>query len=229
MKKRLILLVVPLLLLSLLAAGVSAMPSQQGASSEFSGPINFVGKVQSLPVPTGSTLSTPTSSQPLIGMWKVQGLSVEVTADTRIEGSPQVGAIVKVQGAISTDGVVHARFIHVPKGHIEFTGFVQSMPASGYVGTWQIEGLTVQVNADTKVPGTPSVGSFVKVEGTIATDGVVTAKEIKVRQEREKDDDEPSLRGKDAHKHLDDDEHESGRGKGHDKHHDDDDDDGDDD
>ncbi|MBM3948832.1 MAG: hypothetical protein FJ312_06285 [SAR202 cluster bacterium] len=216
MKKRLILLVVPLLLLSLLAAGVSAMPRQQSASSEFSGPINFVGKVQSLPVPTGSTLTTPTSSQPPIGMWKVQGLSVEVTADTRIEGSPQAGAIVRIQGTISTDGVVHARFIHVPKGHIEFTGFVQSMPARGYVGTWQIEGLTVQVNTDTKVQGTPSVGSFAKVEGTIATDGVVTAKEIKVRQGREKGDE----RGKDAHKHLSDDDHPSQRGKGDDRHHD---------
>jgi hypothetical protein len=156
-------------------------------------------------------------------MWKVQGLSVEVTADTRIEGAPQVGAIVRVQGAISVDGVVHARHIHVPQGHIEFTGFVQSMPATGPVGTWQIEGLTVQVTAGTKVHGTPQVGSFVKVEGTIAADGVVTAKAIKVRGDDGKDDDKPDVRGKDAHKHLNDDEQPSGRGKGHDKHHDDDD------
>jgi hypothetical protein len=67
-------------------------------------------------------------------------------------------------------------------GKIKFTGVVQSMPADGFIGTWTIQGLKVIATPVTEIEGTPSVGSIVKVEGRITSDGVVHAREIKVKK-----------------------------------------------
>jgi hypothetical protein len=71
-------------------------------------------------------------------------------------------------------------------GKIEFTGVVQSRPNGG-IGAWTIQGLTVQVTADTKIKGDPATGDTVKVEGSLDSDGTVAAKEIKSHG----DDDKP--------------------------------------
>jgi hypothetical protein len=117
-------------------------------------------------------------------------------------------------------------------GRIEFSGRVQQMPQGGNIGTWNIQGLTVQVTASTKVKDTPQVGSFVKVEGHLTADGVVQAKEIKAdkpengRDKKEDNGNRPGHgRGDRNHEHTgppghddddadDDDDHRPGKGDG---------------
>ena len=200
LRKALMFLAVPVVLGGFAVGGVLAAPDQQSpATPSFVGPIQFVGKVQELPAAPSPASTSPTSTSPtsptspsapgnLTGMWKVQGLKVDVTADTKVGGSPQVNSVVRVVGTIKGDGVVMARLLAAVRGHIEFSGFVQSMPQGGVVGTWKIEGLTVNVTASTQVKGNPQVGSFVHVEGLVDPDGVVQAKEIRAR------DIEPALR-----------------------------------
>ncbi len=186
---------VAVILGALSVGAVWAKPtSQTPPPADFSGPVEFTGKVQSLPAP-GTLPATPTPANTTVGIWKIQGLSVDVTADTKIEGAPQVGAIVRVKGTVSIDGVVHADSIAAIKGNTQLTGFVQVMPQGGNVGTWTIQGLKVNVTQDTKIAGSPAVGSFVHVNGTVDDAGNITAKEINVRnpgkglgQEKDKED-----------------------------------------
>src|SRR3989454_4593747 len=69
------------------------------------------------------------------------------------------------------------------ENQVEFTGAVQTMPASGLIGNWTIAGKTVQTNASTEFDqenGTIGVGAVVTVEGTLQGDGSVLAQQIEV-------------------------------------------------
>ncbi len=44
-------------------------------------------------------------------VWTISGLKVQVTPSTKIKGSPAVGDVVKVEGALVEDGTVKAREI----------------------------------------------------------------------------------------------------------------------
>jgi len=62
-------------------------------------------------------------------------------------------------------------------------GVVESMPGIGTIGTWQVSGIPVQVNAATGISdrmGTPDVGSWVKVQGVPDGNGGLTAQRLKV-------------------------------------------------
>ncbi len=98
--------------------------------------------------------------------------------------------------AIERTKVLHTQQRQPRTSKIEFTGEVQTMPSGSLVGAWKIQGLTVNVSATTEIKGEPQVGSLVKVEGTLSLDGVVAAKEIKVKGEhpeelRDSDDERP--------------------------------------
>ena len=182
MKKKFILaLVVPVLLLTGLvsASTVGASTQAQTESTPFSGPISYLGEVQSLPPPSGSTLP---DLSPVIGDWQIQGLTVRVSADTTVRDNPEVGSIVRVRGTLLPDGVVAAELIAELQGKIEFTGLLQRMPADGYIGSWLIQGMDVRVTEDTRIKGDPSVWSFVKVTGRLDADGTVIARQIQARE-----------------------------------------------
>lgn len=191
-KKFMLALVVPALLLTALfgASTVGAFTQAQTESGSFSGPISYRGEVQSLPPTPGSTLPDP---NPVVGIWQIQGLKVQVSAETTVRGNPEVGSIVRVQGTLGSDGVVVARLIAELQGKIEFTGLVQSMPDDGYIGMWVVQGMDVSVTEDTRIKGDPQVWAFVKVNGTLDADGTVTARQIQAREgkgDHEVDDDE---------------------------------------
>ena len=62
-------------------------------------------------------------------------------------------------------------------------GMIETMPEDGYVGTWQVGGIPVQVDENTFVSdrvGTPTQGSWVKVIGAPDGNGGVNAEWIKV-------------------------------------------------
>lgn len=141
----------------------------------------FFGTIETLP------------SGGLVGDWKVAGKTVHVTASTEIDqllGPARVGATVRVRGTLRADGSVDAKNVEVKTGDngagtpASFTAVVESMPASGYPGTWVVGGRTVHVTASTRVVvtnGIPKVGSTVDVHGTERADHSVDAEEIEVK------------------------------------------------
>ena len=71
------------------------------------------------------------------------------------------------------------------KHETEFTGNVQSLPGSGFVGDWTVGGRTVHVTSATRIneeDGHITVGATVKVEGRNRSDNSVDATEIELRQ-----------------------------------------------
>ncbi len=59
---------------------------------------------------------------------------------------------------------------------IEFSGVVKVITAS----EWTISGLKIQITGSTKIKGDPKVNNIVKVSGTLAEDGTITAREVKL-------------------------------------------------
>ena len=128
-------------------------------------------------------------------------------------------------------------------GKIEFTGFVQSLPTTGsLIGTWSLQGLTVNVTTATKIEGTPHAGDFVIVEGTLTANGDVQAKKIEVKKDhvnrhQNQDDTRPGWGCGDlnhdhtlgppgriggaspCNQHEHEDDRHPGKGEGHSKHH----------
>ena len=162
------------------------------------------GVIQSLP-----------GTADFVGNWVVSGITVHVTSETEIDqdGAVAVGATVEVKGTAETDGSITADEIEVKEadegddegdddgdfGQIEFEGFVQSLPATvGLIGDWTVSGLKVHVTADTEIDqqgGAIVVGTAVKVEGLLAADGSVTARQIEVEDANDVDEDSMSLTG----------------------------------
>jgi hypothetical protein len=68
-------------------------------------------------------------------------------------------------------------------GDVDLDGVVETMPQSGFVGTWQVGGKTVRVTDATAIDqdmGPLAVGVMVEVEGTAQPDGSIDATEIEV-------------------------------------------------
>jgi hypothetical protein len=166
----------------------------------------FDGVIQTLPAGPG-----------FVGDWVVSGTTVHVSADTELDddhGAIAVGASVEVEGTANADGTFTAAEIEVRDddegeddgedgddddfGRIEFEGFVQALPASGFVGDWRVSGLLVHVTASTEVEqddGPIVVGTAVEVKGSLAADGSVTATRIEVEDDGDVDDDSMSMTG----------------------------------
>src|SRR5437870_988339 len=126
-----------------------------------------------------------------IGDWIVSGKTIHVTSSTQVDqenGALRVGATVKVEGTLRTDGSIDAKEIEVLEtgeaNEVEFTGVIQSLPNTpGFIGDWVVSGRIVHVTSATRIDqehGKVQVGVTVKVEGTQLTDGSVDAKEIEV-------------------------------------------------
>lgn len=146
-------------------------------------PVEFMGRIEQLP------------ASGLIGDWVVSGRTVHVSAQTRIENrdKAQVGAFVRVKGIALADQTVNALEIEVrsnvpppPVRYIRFYGVVQELPGTnGWVGNWKVNGLTVQVTAQTQVRqtnGAPAVGKPVEVKGILQNDGTVNAVQIETKR-----------------------------------------------
>ena len=152
----------------------------------------FEGSIQSLP--SGS----------LIGDWMVSGRLVHVTAATEIKqdkGPIAVGKLVEVRGTVGTDNSVTASEIETKSssggggggGHgggggggesISFQGNVQSLPAGGLIGDWNVSGQLVHVSSATRIgqdKGPITLGAPVEIKGSSNQDGSVSADEVERR------------------------------------------------
>jgi len=148
--------------------------------------IEFTGAVQAMP------------ASGLIGNWTIAGKTVQTNASTEFDqenGQLAVGAVVTVEGTLQSDGSVLAEQIEVKVGvgappppgggedEGEFTGAIQSLPASGLLGTWQVAGRAVQVVSTTTLEqenGGFAVGAIVEVEGLPDANGVIVASKIEL-------------------------------------------------
>jgi hypothetical protein len=126
-----------------------------------------------------------------IGDWVVSGKTVHVTSSTRVDqenGAVRVGATVKVEGTLRTDGSIDAKEIEVLEtgeaNEVEFTGVIQSLPNTpGFIGDWMVSGKIVHVTSATKIvseAGPVILGAMVVVSGTQRSDGSIDANHIVV-------------------------------------------------
>ena len=146
------------------------------------GPVTLFGAIGSLP-----------ATQGWIGDWTVRGVTVHVTFTTTIDqtnGTVAVGAPVLVQGTQQSDRSINAASIKVEKTPptaaktVSFCGVVKSLPASGLIGEWTVNGVTVQVDGSTTIDqskGTVAVDVSVRVAGELQADASVNATAIVVK------------------------------------------------
>ncbi|MEZ4617288.1 MAG: DUF5666 domain-containing protein [Caldilineaceae bacterium] len=118
----------------------------------------------------------------LIGEWVVSGITYTVTSDThfvRPHSDFALQVMVRVKYRTDADGKRIARQIKTTnedngassEGHSTLFGFVDQMPASGFVGEWVIDGVTFQADATTKFKeahGLLGLGAYVKMEYFVA-------------------------------------------------------------
>jgi len=144
--------------------------------------IEFYGIVQSLP------------AAGLVGDWQVSGRTIHVSAATKIKqerATIGVGTFVQVEGTQQADTSINATEIEARSNptpstdkYIKVYGTIQSLPPSGMIGDWKVNGLTVHVSATTVIEqehGAPAVGVAVEVKGLVQADGSVNALKIEVK------------------------------------------------
>ncbi len=182
------------ILVGLLLAALAAQPVAAAAigieSSSMGGPpatrpVTLPGVIDSLPTTEG-----------WIGDWTVAGVTVHVAATTTIDqtdGAVAVGASVLVRGMLQADRSINAESVEVmkkpstPPQSFSFCGVVKGLPASGLVGDWTVNDVTVHVTAATTIDqskGAVALDVSVRVTGTVQADASVDAASIVVKAEQ---------------------------------------------
>ncbi len=152
------------------------------------------------PVPTfelhGAVEQLP-NTPGLIGDWVVSGRIVHVTSSTIIRpntGAIAIGTFVEVEGNLRTDNTIdalsveveHARGNGVLTPFFALFGTVEMLPATtNFVGDWVVSGRTIHVSSSTQIQTGHRplvVGSFVRVVGTLRSDGSIDARSIQVKR-----------------------------------------------
>ncbi|MEP7343506.1 MAG: DUF5666 domain-containing protein [Acidobacteriota bacterium] len=155
-----------------------------GAPAGAIGFIDFYGPIRTLP-----------SSATLVGDWVIDGKTVHVTTNTKLE-QPRVkfasAVYVHVNGYLLADGSVSATKIESRtsqsngdnRSFIEFIGTVTALPTTAnFAGDWTVAGRTVHVDRRTKVSreqATIAIGATVEINGAELPDGSVDATFIEV-------------------------------------------------
>jgi hypothetical protein len=108
--------------------------------------------------------------------WNVSGVELTADANTDIDAGIQVGNRVQVAGRVLPDGTWLAESIaQLDEGQrhaIQFTARVESL------SPWVVGGVTVTVDAKTKITGDIKVGDLVLVKGNLLPNGAVVANTI---------------------------------------------------
>jgi ferric-dicitrate binding protein FerR (iron transport regulator) len=119
-------------------------------------------------LPTFAFAGTVQSIDP----WRVSGIGFDIRPWTVIGPNINVGDRVQVRGSILSDGTWVAATITLladaPANTITFIGIVGSM------NPWIVNGLPLVITDDTVIPGSITVGSFVRVQARLQPDGTWT-------------------------------------------------------
>ena len=176
-----------LFLLTLGAAWLAAPPAHAKGGDDSPGGV-FQGVIQTKP------------STGLIGDWQIGGKLIHVVSSTKFTqyyGPVALGACAQIKGQSLPDTSINASEFEVTSSSggcqtstqasgnpLEFYGFVQTMPAVGLAGDWQIGGRTAHVTAATQIKldkSAPAVGACAQVKGLTAADGTVNASEVQMK------------------------------------------------
>lgn len=108
--------------------------------------------------------------------WNVSGVPLAVNAATQIDEGLVTGNRVRARGQVLADGTwLAASLVQLDDGNrhaIRFTAAVES------IDPWVIGGVSVTVDARTRIIGAIAVDDLVTVKGNLQPDGVVLAKSI---------------------------------------------------
>ena len=116
------------------------------------------------------------------GEWEVSGARITVDSRTYADALPAVGQRVKVTGIFRDDDRLYAREIeNFPETvdlegehSVSLEGIFREIAAGGAgLGSWNVGGIPVQVDADTVLSGRPSVGRRVEVTATARASGLL--------------------------------------------------------
>jgi hypothetical protein len=72
----------------------------------------------------------------------------------------------------------------------EFHGVIESLPSTTLIGDWLVSGTIVHVSAATEIDedgNAIAVGASVEVEGTMGTDGSITATKVQIKEDADDD------------------------------------------
>jgi hypothetical protein len=104
-----------------------------------------------------------------IDPWTVGGRTVEINESTQIEDGLQLGDLVRIRGTILEDGTWLAYSIERAQEQVDpiiiLIGRVDS------IDPWVVNGITLNVTADTIITGEINVGTLVRVEILLLEDG----------------------------------------------------------
>jgi hypothetical protein len=118
---------------------------------------------------TGNLAFDVTAPLESMDPWKVAGMTLETNDSTQIEEGLQVGDRVRVRGTILEDGTWLANSIQRAEEQVDpiiiLIGRVDS------VDPWVVNGIQLNVTADTDIQGTITPGMFVRVEILLSPDG----------------------------------------------------------
>jgi hypothetical protein len=116
-------------------------------------------------------------------VWVIAGQSFQTNDRTRINGNPQVGDVVRVEGRLLDDGSRLADRITLLRRAVA-NRFTLSGEVSAIAPTvWTVAGQTILVDADTRLDDDIAVGDRVRVQGVILAGGTLRAERIeKIRR-----------------------------------------------
>lgn len=154
----------------MLAIGLPAVPAQaqEAARPE----VKFTGVIEAVPEATAYP----------IGVWRVAGQEITVTAATRVlprSSAATAGMWADVMARRNSAGALIAQQIIVMPPEVRIKGPIGARPADGVIGEWQIAGLTITVNADTKISERGSalnVGAWAEVFASKTDAGLVAVR-----------------------------------------------------
>ncbi len=149
--------------------------------------------------PVGQIELTGTITAIGTGTLTVNSLTIDTT-QAEINTTLMVGDVVVIEGTLASDGTILAREVNAPEAKAvaakaEITGTVDSITGNIMV----INGQNVDVSNAEVAPGVV-VGSLVKVEGTLASDGTLLASQVKLVSANEGKQNEDNSSGKDGAK-----------------------------
>ena len=153
--------------------------------------------------------------------WTVSGQVFLITSDTEIDEGIVVGSQVKVEGFVGQDGTYTAREIKSDLDDDGEDGDDSGASGSKFgtrgavesigEGSWTVGGQVFLITPDTEIDEGIVIGSMVKVEAFVGTDGSFIAHEIELEDETEIEDehngDESDGRSG-SHSEDDDDDHD---------------------
>lgn len=116
--------------------------------------------------------------------WTVSNRLLTLIAATEIEGSPEVGSAVTVEGVVLADDTWLAlaiRAAEVSTSTFDFSGVVEN------ISPWVIAGVDLEINESTRIDAGIQVGDLVEVTGEIQPDGAWLAQVIEKDEELEGD------------------------------------------